>query len=119
MVAVKEPERPPGSQAVRSPLSIVELRRLGGAYWWVVAIATVFTLARFSEAFLILRAQSVGLPIALIPAIMVVMNVVYAAAAYPAGVLSDKVDRVIVLFVGLAPPHRRRSRARPLLLLSG
>jgi MFS family permease len=101
-VAVKEPERPADLKPVRSPLSLYELKRLGGAYWWVVAIATVFTLARFSEAFLILRAQSVGLPIALIPAIMVVMNVVYAAAAYPAGVLSDKVDRVTVLFVGLA-----------------
>jgi MFS family permease len=101
VIAVKEPARPADLKPVRSPLSPPELKRLGAAYWWVVAIAAVFTLARFSEAFLILRAQSVGLPLALIPAIMVVMNVVYAAAAYPVGVLSDKVDRLLVLFIGL------------------
>jgi MFS family permease len=64
-------------------------------------VATVFTLARFSEAFLILRAQSVGLSIALVPAVMVLMNVVYALAAYPAGVLSDRIDRRTVLISGL------------------
>ncbi len=66
-----------------------------------MAIATLFTLARFSEAFLVLRAQSIGLPIMLVPAIMIVMNVVYALAAYPAGMLSDKVDRLVVLMFGL------------------
>ena len=66
----------------------------------MVAIATVFTLARFSEAFLVLRAQSVGLPIMLVPAVMVVMNVVYAVAAYPAGILSDKIGRTGILATG-------------------
>jgi len=75
---------------------------MGTSYWWVVAVATVFTLARFSEAFLVLRAQSVGMPIMLIPAVMVVMNVVYAFAAYPAGVLSDRADRTTILSIGLA-----------------
>ena len=56
----------------------------------MVAVATVFTLARFSEAFLILRAQTCRLPITLVPAVLVLMNVVYAAAAYPAGVMSDR-----------------------------
>lgn len=74
---------------------------LGTEYWWVVAIAAVSTLARFSEAFLILRAQSVGLPIALVPAVMVLMNIVYALAAYPAGILSDRIDRHTVLIAGL------------------
>jgi MFS family permease len=100
--AVKEPDRPAELKTVRSPLSLGELRRLGGAYWWVTLVATIFTLARFSEAFLVLRAQSVGMPVALIPAVYVLMNVVYALAAYPVGVLSDRVDRVTVLFVGLA-----------------
>ena len=68
-LAVREPERPAEGRKVRSPLSLAELRRLGGAYWWVVAIAAVFTFARFSEAFLILRAQSVGLPVALVPTV--------------------------------------------------
>lgn len=101
-LAVHEPPRPAGLRTVRSPLSFAELRRLGGAYWWVVAVATVFTLARFSEAFLILRAQSAGLPVMLVPAVLVVMNVVYALAAYPAGVLSDRVNRVTLLAIGLA-----------------
>lgn len=100
--AVKEPERPAELRKVKSPLSGKELARLGIGYWWVVGIATVFTLARFSEAFLILRAQSVGLPIALAPAVMVLMNFVYAIAAYPAGVLSDRMDRHSILLTGLA-----------------
>jgi MFS family permease len=100
--AVKEPARPAGLREVRSPLSLGELARLGGVYWFVVGIATVFTLARFSEAFLILRAQSVGLPIFLVPAVMVLMNLVYALAAYPAGILSDRNDRTRVLMIGIA-----------------
>ncbi len=99
--AVREPERPAATKPVRAPLSLRELGRLGGAFWWVVAIAGVFTLARFSEAFLILRAQSIGVTLALIPAVMVVMNIAYALSAYPAGILSDKVDRLGVLGVGV------------------
>jgi MFS family permease len=102
LFAVHEPERPVALREVKSPLSRRELSRLGADYWWVVAIATVFTLARFSEAFLILRAQSVGLSVALVPAVLVVMNVVYAFSAYPAGALSDRVDRHTVLIAGLA-----------------
>jgi MFS family permease len=100
--AVHEPKRPEGLPQVRAPLSRSELKRLGDAYWWVVVVTTVFTLARFSEAFLILKAQAVGMPIALVPAVLVVMNVVYALAAYPAGILSDKIDRITLLFIGLA-----------------
>ncbi len=98
---VKEPEKAGGPKKVRFPLSAAQLGRLGSSYWQVAAISAVFTLARFSEAFLILRAQSVGLPVALVPAVMVLMNVVYAISAYPAGVLSDHVDRYTVLIVGL------------------
>jgi MFS family permease len=100
MFAVREPRRPPELRKVSAPLSKAELGRLGTAYWWVVIIATVFTLARFSEAFLILRAQSVGLPLALVPAVLVVMNILYAVAAYPAGILSDRIDRVTILIGG-------------------
>src|SRR5229473_2912823 len=85
-----------------NPLRRAELARLGRAYWVVVGVATLFTLARFSEAFLLLRAQSVGLNVALVPAVMVVMNVVYAAAAWPAGALSDAVGRFGVMTVGFA-----------------
>jgi MFS family permease len=100
--AVSEPERPAGLRAVQSPLSLAELGGLGAAYWSVVVVGAVFTLARFSEAFLVLRAQSAGLAVTLVPVVLVVMNVVYAAAAYPAGVLSDAGDRGGVLMVGLA-----------------
>ena len=100
--AVKEPDRPVGLRRVKAPLSRAEIGRLGEAYWLVVGVAAVFTLARFSEAFLILRALSVDLPIFLVPAVMVVMNIVYSLAAYPAGALSDRVDRVTVLIAGLA-----------------
>jgi MFS family permease len=102
LFAVQEPERPAGLRKVRFPLSLPELKRLGSAYWLVVAVATVFTLARFSEAFLVLRAQGTGLPLVLIPMVLVVMNVVYAFAAYPAGVLSDRYNRLTVLIIGLA-----------------
>lgn len=101
VLAVEEPVRPANLRQVRAPLSRNELRRLGAIYWWVVTIAAVFTLARFSEAFLVLRALTVGLPIVLIPAVLVVMNVVYAIAAYPAGILSDRIDRMSVLLIGL------------------
>jgi MFS family permease len=99
--AVREPPRPEGLRKVLNPISLAEIKRLGASYWWVVGIATVFTLARFSEAFLILRAQNVGLPITMVPAVLVVMNVVYALAAYPAGVASDRMNRTTLLIFGL------------------
>jgi MFS family permease len=102
IVAVPEPERPRELRPIRSPLSRRELRRLGSAYWWVVTVATIFTLARFSEAFLALRAQSIGLPVMLVPAVLVAMNIAYAASAYPVGVLSDRMNRTSVLVLGVA-----------------
>jgi len=99
--AVHEPPRAPGGEPAKPLLSRRALMRLGVEFWWVVAVASIFTLARFSEAFLVLRARSAGLPIALAPAVMVLMNVVYAAAAYPAGVLSDRTNRRTILICGL------------------
>ena len=99
--AVREPARSPTLRAIRNPISSAEIKNLGAAYWWVVAVASVFTLARFSEAFLVLRAQNVGLPVMLVPIVLVAMNVFYAAAAYPAGVLSDRVSRTSVLAGGI------------------
>lgn len=98
IVAVEEPtgER----KAAQFPLHRAELRRLGSGYWHVVGIAAIFTLARFSEAFLVLRAQSVGLPVALVPAVMVLMNVVYAIFSAPAGALSDRLGRQGILAAG-------------------
>ncbi|CAG0999019.1 MAG: MFS transporter [Rhizobiaceae bacterium] len=101
VTAVKEPDGRPREDRVHMPLAPAELARLGSAFWVVVAIAAVFTLARFSEAFLILRAQSQGLPLVLVPLVLVVMNVAYALSAYPAGALSDRVDRTAILVAGL------------------
>ena len=78
-----------------------EISRIGPAYWQIVALGGVLTLARFSDAFLILKAQAVGLPLSLIPLVMVVMNIVFALAAYPAGLLFDRIDRKGVLILGM------------------
>jgi MFS family permease len=87
---------------VRSPLARAELARLGPGYWLVVGVAAMFTLARFSEAFLLLRAQSLGLALALAPVMLLIMNVVYALAAWPAGALSDRFGRLALLGAGFA-----------------
>ncbi len=99
---VREPEHPAAARRVRAPLSRAELSRLDIAYWMVVGVSAVFTLARFSEAFLLLRAQSVGLALTFVPAVMVIMNVVYAFSAWPAGALSDSIGRYRLLFAGFA-----------------
>jgi MFS family permease len=100
LFTVQEPERSVGLRKLRSPFSVNELKRLGPAYWWVVGIAVVFSIARFSEAFLILRAQTIGLPIMLVPMVLVLMNVAYALAAYPDGARSDRTNRITILGVG-------------------
>ena len=99
-VGVQEPDRARGAES-SNPIRRDNLRRLAGAYWWVVAIAAVFTLARFSEAFLILRAQQGGLAIALVPLVLIVMNIVYAVSAYPFGKLSDNIRPDTLLAGGL------------------
>ncbi|MFZ5671647.1 MAG: MFS transporter [Pseudomonadota bacterium] len=101
IVAVREPERPKDLRQVRMPLHRDELKRLGASYWWVVVIAAVFTLARFSEAFLVLRAQSLDLPLVFVPVVLVIMSLAYSLSAYPAGILSDRMDKTTLLIVGL------------------
>jgi MFS family permease len=101
-LAVREPERPADLPPVRAPLSRAEIARLGGAFWIVVALAGTFTLARFSEAFLLLRAQSLDMALALVPLILVAMNVVFGLAAWPAGALSDRIGRYQLLACGFA-----------------
>jgi len=97
---VHEPP-PQAAAARRNPISRANLRRLSAPYWWVVGIGAVFTLARFSEAFLVLRAQQANIPLALVPLVMVAMSAVYAASAYPFGKLSDRIDRRWLLALGL------------------
>jgi MFS family permease len=95
-----EPEGPPTEKRT-NPIRRENLRRLGAPYWWVVAIGAVFTLARFSEAFLVLRAQQGGIAVALVPLVMVAMNLVYSLAAYPFGKLSDRMNHRTLLALGL------------------
>jgi MFS family permease len=106
LFGVREPEAPPRAPAARGrrawPLRRAELARLPGAFWRVLAVAAVLTLARFSEAFLILRAADIGLPIAWAPAVMVAMNLVYMVGAYPLGALADRVARTGLLAFGVA-----------------
>ena len=102
VVFVREPKLPEATRPRKLPLRKSELVRLGPPYWWVVGIGLVFTLARFSEAFLILRAQAVGLEPMWVPAVLVLMGVAYSLSAYPAGVLSDRRPRQDVLLAGLA-----------------
>ncbi len=85
---------------VRPQFQWREIQHVSSAFWFVVAIGAVFTLARFSEAFLILRASNLGLSNNYVPLVLVVMNAVYAASSYPAGRLSDRVDRRLVLAIG-------------------
>jgi MFS family permease len=98
---VEEPKRSRERGHARAPIHWREVRDMGLPFWSVVAVGVVFTLARFSEAFLVLRAQGVGLHPTLIPLVFIVMNVVYAAVAAPAGSLSDRMDRRALLAIGL------------------
>lgn len=102
VLAVKEPapraERPPA----RFPLHRRDLARLGGRYWRVVGVGVALALARFSEAFLLLRVQQFDVPVSLLPLVLVVMGVAYSASSYPVGALSDRLGRAALLRVGLA-----------------
>src|SRR5690606_180560 len=84
-----------------NPIRRENLARLPRAYWWVVAFGAVFTLARFSEAFLVLRAEQGGLPLALVPLVLIGMNLVYSLSAYPFGKLSDRMNHRTLLALGL------------------
>lgn len=85
----------------RPPVRLTDLRRLDSAFWGIVAIGVAFTLARFSEAFLVLKAYDEGLPLALAPLVLVAMNVVYSLGAYPAGVWSDRTSPTTLFLWGL------------------
>lgn len=100
MFGLQEPDHA-ADRARTNPLTRASLRRLGAGFWWVVGIGALFTLARFSEAFLVLRAQQSGVTVALVPLVMVGMNLVYAGSAYPFGWLSDRMSHAGLLAWGL------------------
>jgi MFS family permease len=96
-IAVKEPE-----QLAATTKRIVDLhpRDLPKAFWVLATVSAFFSLARFSEAFLVLRGSDVGLPLAWTPLVLVIMNAAYMASAYPVGRLADRMSRVHLLMVG-------------------
>ena len=102
LYGVHEPAAPGEGERRQFPVRRAELARLGVEYWWLVGIATVLTLARFSEAFLLLAAQHAGMALALIPAVLVLMNIAYAASAYPFGRLADRRSRPNLLMMGIS-----------------
>ena len=102
LIYVREPERATADGPAKAPLTLADAKRLPLRYWLVVLVGAVFTLARFSEAFLVLRAQDVGLGLGYVPIVMIVMNVFYAGAAYPSGAAADHVSQRTLLFLGLA-----------------
>lgn len=100
LFGLREPAHP-RSEMRTNPISRESLKRLGRSYWWVVGIGALFTLARFSEAFLVLRAQQGGIAVALVPLVMMAMNLIYALSAYPFGKLSDRMSHTKLLALGL------------------
>jgi len=96
---VKEPRR--ARKKARAPLKAKEIGALGRAYWFVAFAGAIFTLARFSEAFLVIRASDAGLALAWTPAVVAVMSIVFAASAYPAGRLQDRIGGRVLLLLGL------------------
>jgi len=101
VAGVKEPTQVSSEHTFRSPIHWRVLHEFSTGYWWVVIVGGVFTLARFSEAFLVLRAQETGLSVTWIPLVMVVMSIFYTFSAYPAGWLSDRMSRTKLLCVGM------------------
>jgi MFS family permease len=100
---VREPVHAGASDQIKVPLAMAAAKQLPVRYWLIVLLGSVFTLARFSEAFLLLRAQDVGLALGYVPLVLIAMNVVYAGLAYPAGATADRVSPRVLLLVGLAP----------------
>jgi MFS family permease len=96
---VKEPQ--PTQTIAKTPFSLKEVGNLSMAFWLILTVGLAFTLARFSEAFLLLRAEEVGMPAHFVPVILIILSFTYALGAYPAGVLSDKWGRSGLLLVGL------------------
>ena len=98
LLFVKEPARPSDGTAQPRSFGLGSMRGLGMRYWLVVSVGVLLFLARFSEAFLVLRASASGLPLSYVPLVLVVMNVSYGLSAFPVGKLADRVaPRTLVL----------------------
>ena len=102
-LGVREPDHRTRDSTAPFPISRAALAQMPSAYWWVVGAGAVLTLARFSEAFLVLRAQQAGLALALAPLVLVLMNAVYSLLAYPFGKVADNISHRTLLALGIVP----------------
>jgi MFS family permease len=101
VLGVEEPPANKAQHAARSPISWSEVRSIGAPFWIAVAVGSLFTMARFSEAFLVLRGSGAGIPLTLIPFVLIAMNLVYALVSAPVGSLSDTLGRKTLLMAGM------------------
>jgi len=101
IAGVHEPKLHVADGKTRRVVSLADAKRLSARYWWVVVLGGVFGLARFSEAFLILRTQELGMAIAYLPVVLIVMNIIFALVSYPAGMLADRVGTRGLLIIGM------------------
>jgi len=101
VVGVKEPKSTRPVETRGTVVRLLDLKRFGWIFWWIVIVGGALNLARFSEAFLILRAEHAGLALTFVPLVMVVMSAAYAVSAYPAGILADRMDRRLLLGAGV------------------
>jgi MFS family permease len=101
LFAVKE--LPFNNEEIQRPLSFRhgDITALPAAFWWLIAIASFLSLARFSQAFLVLKAYDVGVDVAFVPIVLVAMHLVFSMAAYPFGILADHLNRRIQLGIGM------------------
>jgi MFS family permease len=100
LVALKEPPGRTAPGVPRLQIKLGDLARFPSSFWWAVSIACLLSLSRFSQAFLVLKVDDVGVDAAFVPVILVLLHIVYAAAAYPFGVLADQIDRRVQLVMG-------------------
>lgn len=101
VLGVEEPRDAAGPREARVPIRWSEVRTIGAPFWFAVVVGVLFTMARFSEAFLVLRGRDAGIPLTYVPFVLIAMNLVYAAASAPLGSLSDRVGRRVLLAAGL------------------
>jgi len=123
VLGVKDPESSGANPGMRKLLTLADAKRLPLRYWLIVLLGAVFALARFSEAFLVLRAQDIGLALGYVPLVLIVMNVAYTVTSYPAGVAADKANPRTLLIMGLgmlaAADLVLAAATSPLLALTG
>jgi MFS family permease len=98
-VALREPARH-ADTGKPQPL-LHGFRQVDRACRLLIGVASLFTLARFSESFLILKGADAGLSPTLAPLTLVLFNLAYLLLSYPAGALSDRRDPRAILAIGI------------------